>query len=424
MDKKIFLLLPIVFVVLNASNVLASDDVLKNSNLSNIASQDNLNLDVMFEDGRKAYKLGKFNKALNIYILMLQKNPANNRVKLELAMTYYKLGDFKRANDLFKNVLQDKNLPQNVRKNIENLLVNLNAKQDIKSDHFFNTMLSVGYGYDSNVKNNTDDKYVYLGRLPLELDSKVSDHFSEYVLVLNHTYESELGLESGNKFVGFLQDYKKYDDKDLGLFLIGNGVKSNFDKFSIGVDFDFSRVWIDNKTYLNNFTISPNFIYFLNTNLINKTTLKFNKKFFIQDEDRFRNSNYYEFENVLSVKTQNFGTNSFAFVAGKDISVDRPSYGVDYDFWGIKLKNNYPVFDKTSLNFGFEYQKEKYKATELVIYKTKRKNEKFGYEFGVTQSLRENLIFALNFKYTDIKSNQNIYTYDKQIIKANLYYIF
>lgn len=383
--------------------------------------KDKLDSNFTFILARSAYEIGKFEEAEILYKNLLEETPNNSRIKLELAQTYFQQKKYEEAEVLYKEVLEDKTLPMYVKKNIELTLDSLKKRSQ---KNFIKTTLSVGYGYDSNVNNNSSDDYVFLGNLPLEIEDKKSDQVAEYLLSLNHTYKLKDDLTIDNKFISYIQDYNHQSDNDLSLAIFGTGLSYYKDKLKISLAFDVNLVWLDDKTYLNNYVLTPSLQMQLNSDLIYKSNLKVIKKDFKQSDYEFRDSTYYEFKNSLVSISENFGINTLSFSLGTDNKDRSKAWNVDYNFASLKYENLYPLTTSTILSSSIEFYKDRYKIKENFLYDNKKKDNRFTFDLGVLKSINKNLSLGATFRYIDNKSNQNIYQYDKHIIRTNLYYSF
>lgn len=383
--------------------------------------KDKLDSNFTFILARSAYEIGKFEEAETLYKNLLEETPNNSRIKLELAQTYFQQKKYEEAEVLYKEVLEDKTLPMYVKKNIELTLDSLKKRSQ---KNFIKTTLSVGYGYDSNVNNNSSDDYVFLGNLPLEIEDKKSDQVAEYLLSLNHTYKLKNDLTIDNKFISYTQDYNHQSDNDLSLVIFGTGLSYYKDKLKISLAFDVNLVWLDDKTYLNNYVLTPSLQMQLNSDLIYKSNLKVIKKDFKQSDYEFRDSTYYEFKNSLVSISENFGINTLSFSLGTDNKDRSKAWNVDYNFASLKYENLYPLTTSTILSSSIEFYKDRYKIKENFLYDNKKKDNRFTFDLGVLKSINKNLSLGATFRYIDNKSNQNIYQYDKHIIRTNLYYSF
>ncbi|RBQ30911.1 hypothetical protein CRU92_09445 [Arcobacter sp. FW59] len=389
--------------------------------LQKYVKENKLNKDTTFVLARSAYEIGRFDEALVLYQNILKNDPNNNRVKLELAQTYFQIKDFDQARVLYNEVLQDNKLPINVRKNIELTLNSLDKKSQ---RNFLKTTLSLGYGYDSNTDNNSNDDFVNWGNIPLSIPDKRSDHVAEYILALNHTFKIKDNLTMDNKFVGYMQKYNHDQDNDLSLAVFGTGLSYYTLKSKLSLAFDYNYVWLDDNTYLFNYILTPTFEYQIDKNIIYKSRLKLIKKDFKQQEYGYRDSMYYELSNSLVLLTENFGMNTFSILFGTDNKDKGEAWNVDYNFASIRYENLYPLTESTILTSGVELYSDRYKKEEKVLYNNKKRDDKIIFDLGILQSLNKNLSLGATFRYINNDSNQNIYEYDKYVVKSNIYYSF
>lgn len=383
--------------------------------------KEKLDSNLTFALARSAYEIGKFEEAEILYKELLQQTPNNSRVKLELAQTYFQQKRYEEAEVLYQDVLKDNSLPMNVRKNIELTLDSLNKKSQ---RNFLKTTLGFGYGYDSNTDNNSNDDFVNWGNIPLSIPDKKSDHVAEYILALNHTFKIKENLTMDNKFVGYMQNFNKDHDNDLSLAVFGTGLSYYTQKSKSSLAFDYNYVWLDNSTYLFNYIITPSFDYQIDKDLIYKTKVKLIKKDFKQTDYEFRDSIYYELSNSLVLLTEKFGMNTLSFAFGTDNKDKGKAWNVDYNFASLRYENMYPLTQSTILTSGIELYKDQYKVKEDVLYNNKKRDEKVILDLGVLQSLNKNLSLGATLRYINNDSNQNIYEYDKYVVRTNIYYSF
>ncbi len=76
------------------------------------------------------------------------------------------------------------------------------------------------------------------------------------------------------------------------------------------------------------------------------------------------------------------------------------------------------------LTSGIELYKDIYKVKEEFLYGTKKEMIKLFYDLGVLQSINKNLSLGATLRYINNDSNQNIYEYDKYVVRTNIYYSF
>lgn len=391
------------------------------SNIQEYLKTNSINKDVAFILGRSAYEIGKFREAIKAYEEILKENPNNDRVKLELAQTYFQLKQYEKAREIYEDVLKNPTLPANVRKNIELTLNSLDSKS---KRNFLSGTLGFGIGFDSNVNNISGDDVVNW-IVPLKLDQdKKSDGFTEYLFSLKHNYKLSDNLLLENKFAAYYQKYFEETQNDLGFLVLGTGLSYYSENYKLSLGADYNHIWLDQKNYLDQFILAPSLDYKLTNNLMYKTKFRFIRKLFIEDDDKFRDSSFFDFENKLSLSTENFGTNSFGITFGTNDRIGEKHHNVDYNFISLKYDNLYPITTSTILLSGIEFYKDKYKEETVFPYSTKRDNKKWNFDLGVMHSLSKDLSLGATIRYTDNNSNQNIYEYDKVSLKANIYYSF
>lgn len=387
------------------------NEQLKNSPLSDADT---------FKYARSADKLGKYKEALNAYAFLLKKEPNNDRLKLEIAQILEKIGNTSEAAALYSEVLKNPNLPNEVKININ---LKLSALSGQKSPHSLGGLLGVGYGFDSNANNAATADYIYFGAAKHKNERK-SDHLNEAFSALNHSYKFSDTLTLDSQIVGFTQNYRKLKENDVGLLLFGSGLTNYGDRYKFYGGVEANRIWLDDSGYLNTYSLIFKLDYKINEKIISKSKLRVSKKSFISSDDKYKDALNYALETALGYDSDTFGVTTLGLFFSRENKLKGEAHpNVDYGSLGVKLQNLYQITPKTTLITSAEYHNEQYKA-ENFLYDTKRKNDKTAYEAGLMHNLGKNLALGLNFRYTDVKSNQSLYEYKKYTIKTNLYYSF
>lgn len=326
------------------------------------------------------------------------------------------------AEVLYEDVLKDSQTPNAIKKNIELTLQSLNQKTQ---KHFVKTTLGIGYGYDSNTDNISNEDLIYLGGLPFKLNNKqVSDHFSEYIMSLRHSYKVSDNLAIESKLGGYAQKYRKEDDNDIAVASLGTGLAYSNQNYKVSLGIEYNYISLDNRDYIRSYGVVPAFDYQINENLLYKAKLKIMKKDFRQEIYNFRDSMQYELQNSLVLSTAKFGINTFSIAAGTDDKIKDKAWNVDHDYASVKYENLYPITQSTLVSTVLELYADRYNVKEEVLYKNNKKDTRINADFGVIQSLNKNLSIGVHFRYTDNNSNQSLYEYDKYTAKANIYYAF
>ena len=116
--------------------------------------------------------------------------------------------------------------------------------------------------------------------------------------------------------------------------------------------------------------------------------------------------------------------NTLSFAFGTDNKDKGKAWNVDYNFASLRYENMYPLTQSTMLTSGIELYKDRYKVKEEVLYNNKKRDDKVILDLGVLQSINKNLSLGATIRYINNDSNQNIYEYDKYVVRTNIYYSF
>lgn len=402
----------------------------------------NVNSEIAFIYARSAYEIGAYDDAEIIYSYLLEMNPNNPRIKLELAKIYSQQP--KRhfeANRLYQEVLnsQEIEIPESVRANIKNKISSLSLKEQ---NNFFNVLFSIGVGHDTNVRNATNAKTVrfevkpgsnipFLGpgiySMPIA-NNIDTDKFTEYVLALSHSYKANENLSIDTKVLAYSQKFNENDTENLDIITAETGTSYTSDMSKTGLSASYTRLIQDDKSNLNLYTLTPSFEYVLSQNLLYKTKLKLSKKNFFSKDERYKNSKVIEAQNSLVMPSENFGQNTFTFGFGTENADGKKKDRVDNNFMNFKLENIYTPTNHTTLLTGLEYYYTSYKLAsiddDVIQFRKRRKDKRYVLDFTLFESINKALSLALNYRYTNNVSNQNLNSYEKQAIKGNIYYSF
>src|SRR4051812_37137185 len=102
----------------------------------------------IFERAMQERARGDLHEAIRSFQTLLDRNPALNRARVELAVAYYHALDHRAALEQARRVLADPATPPAVRANLERLIGQIEADAE---PHRFSNNVSLGLLYDSNV---------------------------------------------------------------------------------------------------------------------------------------------------------------------------------------------------------------------------------------------------------------------------------
>ena len=108
------------------------------------------NEEINFYLGLCAFKLKKYDKAVEAFERVLIKNPNNLRARLEYARSLFYMQNYQESKKQFLMVMEQ-NIPIEVKQNIRKFLILIDKLQQ---KNLYNILLSVGLKYDSNINND------------------------------------------------------------------------------------------------------------------------------------------------------------------------------------------------------------------------------------------------------------------------------
>lgn len=131
--------------------------------LNDLKTRDVDQIQVMFLEAEILGREGEWSAAARIYRKILSHHPQLLRVRLELARSFFAMGDYPNARKQFEIVLATEGLPEPVVRNIEKFLTAIQQRK------FWTVNFSAGLAQDTNINSATDDRQITLFGLPFEL---------------------------------------------------------------------------------------------------------------------------------------------------------------------------------------------------------------------------------------------------------------
>lgn len=431
--KHIFLIL--IFITAIFANTISQKDYSEALNsfkqkdyeksyelFSKLFEQDFSNTLVNFYLGRSAYELQKYEFATSVYDRILINEPNNTRVRLELAQTYLQMKLYTQALKEFELVLEDK-MPVQVRKRVEANVAFLKAKE---KRHFFDITAVLGIIYDSNVNSasTTFDINEFLGlpedTLPNNTQKEGATIF-QVVAPISYKYKVDENFILNSSLVPLMMKYNNYKDKDLHALSLNISPTFYEKDYKYSFGFLYDLVYLAHEKYQSNYYIKPEITKVFSTNLLYNAYVKLGKVNY--SKERLRDANHYEFSNNLKYASENFGVFDFGFSFGKELRAYDTRTDVSNAFYSISLENSYELINKYTINPSISYKRSKY-IEEDVNFLSKREDKRYNYSLNLQKSLTKSLAFSLGASFIDVNSNQELYDYDKYLLKANLFYSF
>lgn len=184
-------------------------------------------VEAQFKQGMQALDDEELKSAIDIFGNILDTEPALNRVKLELAFSYYRALRYEKAEQLAKEVLDDPVTPPEVRVTVLAFLAQVKRDSELYGQkHEFTPYLSLGVLHDSNVNVGPTSANIRVGDTPATLPTstlKKSGSAGVLDVGINHLYQSgkrvEMGQRTGmlvwqNNADIYWRKYHDFDDYD------------------------------------------------------------------------------------------------------------------------------------------------------------------------------------------------------------------
>ena len=167
------------------------------------APTENPDVEAKFEKGMQALADEKLKSAIDAFQNILNADPSLNRVKLELALSYYRALRYEDAQQLAKEVLDDPLTPPEVRVTILAFLAQVKRDSETYGQkHSFTPFVSAGIMHDSNVNVGPSNANIRIGDTTATLSPtsvKQSANAGVFQAGFNHLYQSGKRVEVGQR---------------------------------------------------------------------------------------------------------------------------------------------------------------------------------------------------------------------------------
>jgi tetratricopeptide (TPR) repeat protein len=212
--------------------------------------EDMENPQVSFYLGRSAFELGFYDESAIAFQRVLILDPNHLRSELELGRIYLFLGNFKEAKSKLQKVLSSE-IPDEVRKNVEKLLVEVKEQRD-----YFTLLFSVESGFETNINSSAGDEKIRdylsekygLNRDGFEVEDREDSIFHNETLSLQHKHNfRNTYLQTSLNL--FNQSY--IENSDYNIFYSSIGTLLGFQNFRFQLLAD--RVFYGEDPLLNSY---------------------------------------------------------------------------------------------------------------------------------------------------------------------------
>ncbi|MGQ0600001.1 hypothetical protein [Aquabacterium sp.] len=198
-------------------------------------------VDDQYRQGLYLRETGQPYSAIETLDAILAANPSLNRVRLELAVAYYRTLNYEKAQAHAQRVLDDPKTPEAVRLSVLSFLkqIELEQRTAAAQANKLEPAVSVGLFYDSNVNAGPDT--AVLGNGLILSDGSLAKPDWGYVgqASLTHAWQSAAPVRMGeqtarygwtSQFSAYQKTYKRHGEFDLGVLSLATGPTMVIDK--------------------------------------------------------------------------------------------------------------------------------------------------------------------------------------------------
>jgi tetratricopeptide (TPR) repeat protein len=375
-------------------------------------------MDIMFWIGTSAMRSGESELAVKKFKQMLSINPKLNKVRLELAATYFNMGSFEEARRELE-IVKATSPPKAVLDKISKMLSAIDQKSKKMS---WNLRIAEGIVWDDNINSGPDlDTYQVPGGvvIPLKPNYKLKDE------AMVTTVAGNLLIDTGeakgfmwNTSLSFYNkahfDYSQFDflsiDINTGPWWVGQR-----DILKLPIGYTEREYGSDRLSYA--FHIDPEFEH------------HFNQYFSIKGLFSYTTENfYYTSRSGLDNERYRFGISPsfyldnrkhvFSLTTGYDyMDCDDDRYTFDGPYLGLSYLTKFPT--NTELFVQYLWTKKDFDEKPFPYFKG-REDKRDGITAIVSQGFLKYFYTSFAYTYADNNSNADLYDYDRNTYTLSL----
>ena len=385
--------------------------------LSKLYLQNLSDANLNFYLGRAAYETGHYEVALAAFERVEILDSGNLRNRLEMARTYFMLKMYEDSQNAFKYVLENPNIPNSVRTNIE---LSLSRVLKVQQKSFTYARVMADILYDSNINYGSLDDYQYGGGTLGKVDA-VSDTALQVYANITNIYDTgdKGGIGVKNSLSFYLKDYMSENDYNVGYLSYAPSLLykdiNYMAEFVLGVDI----MTLGGEKYLYTMSLMPRVQYKHTPTLSSILFFKYQDKNFFEDAQEDLDASRYEIsyglQDILTPRSYlqgNIALINETKVRGANLNVDFNEFKVD-----VNYANQFT--SKYGFDFYAQLRLRKYSDYSSGFGSTR---EEVGgrSNAGFTMNIIPTLQATLRASYEYVNSNQDRYTFHKYTATAGI----
>ena len=372
--------------------------------------------------GFSAAQSGAHHEALFVFERLSDQFPQVPRYRLELARSYYFLGQLDASEAEFRLVLAQ-NPPNKVHTTIDKFLRRIEERRQALTPRW-SALASYGGGYDSNINSSTDIDEIDLILEGTEQRVRLNDSQKEtasgfYKLRGQASYSAPITKRSGFdvRIGGQRKANAKTNTYDLNSVFLQGGLQviRGYHHWRLGGG--YQQYWLSDESLQNTLSANLNWKYRLSP------TWRFNSRAELRNNDNQINDDLDALQLEISAGPEyangRFSAQSSAMLS-TDSADDSP---LAKDILGINLAAQYAFTGESSAYSmlawrSYEFQKKN--PDDLLSNGKQRSETLTQYILGYNQQIIAHLTAYGQFSYMDNSSNIDVYQYDRLLLEAGL----
>ena len=375
---------------------------------------DPANVDLNFLMGMAALRSGDYETAASAFDRVLAMRPELDRVKLELARSYYHLRLYAMAERLFNEVLAGEEVPPGVKRSVRAVLGRI-ARE--KREHVFSGALVLSVSRDSNARISPGGG-VDLPGLPTLTVPVERDWFFAQTLILEHAYRPHgKSLSWFTSLMNYNAFYVDQDELDVNYYRLATGPRWQRGDWSAGLDLVGGYMEEDYDRYLGSYGGDVWVARQLSAHAALRLECFFEERNYYQESTRDAFFGQIRLRPIFT-----FGALTTELLLGYEFDNADADWEA-YDRLLAEAHVRYRLPLRLTAIAGYEYEYSLYDATDPLTG-TRRRDDLHQIYVGLRRDLGAHAAVELVHKYEKCFSNSDVYDYDRNLSTLSFTYAF
>jgi len=387
---------------------------------SALVEQDYSSIEYSFYLAQAATKIHKNQAAITAYERILILQPNHTRAKLELGKIYYDQGDYILAKQYFTDAKKDE-VPKNVKANINQYLDQIEHKTQ-KSKLTGSVILGMGHDDNINISPEASSWFVPIfGQNFNNTSDPVASLYTEQTAMLTHLYNGNVkyGFDIKNNLM--LYNRSIPGESAYNIFYLRYQPSLVFTKkqYAMEATLQYDTMRYGGDAYLESYGFVPKISHVINATSVVSAQIKLLVKNYLRRRDQQRDARYNEVNaNYIQKLTQNTTWLNSIHLA-QERQDQKSLLDVSNDSWNIKTSIYHQISPSLQVNSELQYSQKNY-LDNNVYFLNKRLDSTLNAAIGLTKTVNKDMAIQLRAEHTETHSNQQAYTYSKNVLLVNL----